>query len=257
MFFILSKLLLFLLRPLNWVLALLVFALWGRGPRWRRRALIAALGVFMVFGNRGLSNWAVGWWEMETGTAEQLEGPYDIGILLGGYTSRYVVPNTDRHNFSERANRFLNALELFESGRFQRLLLSGGSGALMPGKGLTEAATTAQWLAATGIPDSLIIVESQSRNTYENARNTARLLKERYPEARCLLLTSAFHMPRALACFERQGVEVDPFSVDHLYEPPGWSLNYWLFPSWKAFYLWELLIKEWVGYLAYRLNGYL
>ncbi len=257
MFFVLSKLLVFLIRPLTWMLVLLTLALWAKGPRWRRGSLIALMVVFLVFTNRWLSNTMVGWWEAETFTARELAEPYDIGILLGGYTTRRVEPSDDRQNFTERANRFLNALELYKKGKFNVLLLSGGSGAIFPDSSLTEAYVMEGYLQALGLPDSTLLLEGASRNTYENALFSKKLIEEQAPGARCLLLTSAWHMPRALGCFRKVGLPVTPYSVDHLYESPGPGLDWYLLPQSKSLYIWDLLIKEWVGYMAYRLNGYL
>ena len=55
----------------------------------------------------------------------------------------------------------------------------------------------------------------------------------------------------------RRSSSITTWRIDHLYEPPAADLNFWLLPQWKSLYIWELLIKEWVGYLAYRVNGYL
>lgn len=256
MFFILSKILAVFLRPMVWIAISLLLALFAKGQRWRRRSLITAVGLFFFFTNPFLLNQVMRWWEPETLTADQIVEPYDIGILLGGYSNSQIVPNHDRHNFSNRANRFINAFELYQSGKIKKILLSGGSGHLTEDRPL-EAKEMQLFLLRLGIPDSSIIIESESRNTHENARYTAQIIQDSFPGTSCLLLTSAWHMPRAAACFEKAGLEVTPFAVDYFSETIRFSPDALFFPYRHSFARWEYLIKEWVGLMMYRLKGYI
>lgn len=186
---------------------------------------------------------------------DEIDVPYDIGIILGGYTNPNIIPQKDRHNFSERGNRFFNALELYQKGKIKKMLLTGGSGRLLENE-FSEAAVMETYLTNIGIPREDFILEPDSRNTYENALFTKELIKKRYPNARCLLITSAWHMPRSLGCFEQVGLEVTPFSVDFISEKRRFKPTTMILPSRLGFYRWEMLIKEWVGILAYRIRGF-
>ncbi len=256
MFFILSKVLYVFIQPVNWVLFVLLWAGLTKKPVRRKRLLWAAFFMVFFFSNRMIFNQVVGWWEEETLTADQLAAPYDIGILLGGYSNSSIVPGHDRFNLSTRGNRFFNAYELYRTGKVRKLLLTGGTGSLLqnhPG----EARLAAQLLQRLGVPDTAIIVENASRNTYENAAFSSAIVNKLPGEPSCLLITSAYHMRRAAACFRKTGLNCTPFSVDYLRQKPSWEPKFWLIPEPLGFYHWEAIIKEWLGYLAYKVRGYL
>lgn len=256
MFFILSKVLYFLIQPLNWVIGLMLFALFSKKPQRKRKTLLAAIILALIFTNRFLYNQVIRLWEVKTITAEQITQPFDIGILLGGYSNSHILPRHDRMNFSLRANRFLNAFELYRSGKVRKLLLTGGSGDLLQQQP-SEALEIKKFLTRIGVPEEDIIIEPDSRNTYENAVFTKKILDEKHAGARCLLLTSAWHMRRSQGCYRKAGVDFVPYSVDFLTEKDRWAPENTLIPDRTCFYLWELLIKEWIGYAAYWAKGYL
>ena len=256
MFFILSKILVVFIKPINWVAFFLLYATFGKKEKWKKRSLYTALLLFWIFTNHFLFNLAARAWEVNTITMEQIEQTYDIGILLGGYSNFRIVPNHDRHNFSERANRFNNALELYYEGKIKKILLTGGSGSLLKDEP-SEAVLIREFLVQSGIPDSVIIVEGASKNTWENAKFTAEILEKDYPNASCMLITSAWHMRRSQGCFDKAGVSYTPFSTDHLGERVRLSPESFLLPDRQGFYRWEIIVKEMVGCFMYWIKGYL
>lgn len=234
---------------------MLLFGIFTKSEEWRKKAIIAAFVMLLFFGNHFIFNLIVNWWEPPAVDMTKIEQPYDIGILLGGYSSLNKRPNHDRHNFSERGNRFFQTYELYKAGKIKQILLTGGNGAILQDLA-SEATEMRKFLIKIGVPDSVIIVEPNSRTTYENAVFTKEILSEKYPNARCLLITSAWHMPRAKGIFKKLDMDFDIFPVDY------WSERIKLtpddiLPSRLGFYYWELLIKEWVGYCAYWVKGYL
>ncbi|MBX2926632.1 MAG: YdcF family protein [Saprospiraceae bacterium] len=255
MFFILSKVLAFAIKPVVWIILLLGYSLFSKRPRRKRRALRVALLLLILFSNRWISNQIFRAWEPDTLTADAIETPYDIGIVLGGYSNFYIEPRHDRHNFNERGNRLANALELYFSGKVKKLLLSGGSGRLLQ-DGPSEAELMVAYLRKLGIPDADIILEPESRNTWENALFTKNIVDTRYPGATCLLITSAWHMRRSDACFRKAGLLATPFPVDYISESNRQYAEMLLLPDKLGLYKWELLIKEWIGCAAYRVRGY-
>lgn len=256
MFFIFSKILYFLIQPINWVIGLMLYSLFSKKKERKRKALVLAVILALFFSNRLILNQFLKWWETDTITADLIEEPYDIGILLGGYSTFQIRPNHDRHNFSPRTPRFLNTYELYKTGKVKKLLLTGGSGAIL-NKEEREASMVKDFLIRIGVPEEDIIVEPEARNTYENAVYTKKLLDEKYPDARCLLITSAMHMPRSIGCFEKVGVDFTPYSVDFISEIDRWSPENTIIPDRMGFYYWEMLVKEWVGYVAYLVKGYI
>ena len=103
-----------------------------------------------------------------------------------------------------------------------------------------------------GLAERAIIYESESRNTAENARNSKELVA---PEAgeNWLLITSAFHMPRSIGVFCRQGWPVQPYPVDHATQKGNLARMEFAFENNLS--LLNTAIKEWVGLIAYRLSG--
>ncbi|RMG78676.1 MAG: YdcF family protein [Bacteroidetes bacterium] len=254
MFFFLSKILYFLIQPVNWVIGCMAAAIWTKNPKKKQRRLWWALGLTLFLTNHFIFNEVVRLWEVRTITADEIVAPYDIGIVLGGYTNSNIIPDHDRHNFNEFGSRFFQALELYQTGKIRKLLLSGGSGSLVS-SGFSEARQMADYLLRMGIPKEDLLLETQSRNTYENAVFSARLIREKYPEARCLLITSAWHMRRSRGCFRRTGLRFTPFSVNFLSERRRFLPDTLLIPKPAGFFRWELIVKEWVGYVAYWLTG--
>lgn len=256
MFFVASKLFFFLIRPLNWLFALLVYAWWTKNTSHRKKAVIAAVALVFFLGNHFVFNLVVRWWEPETLKLDEVEATYDIGILLGGYSDFYIVPNDDRHNFTYQGNRFFNTYELYKRGVFKKILLTGGSGEVF-NQSASEAVMVKELLLRLGMKEEDIIIEPNSRNTYENGLFTKAILDKHYPNASCLLITSAWHMPRSHAIFKKLGIPVTPICVDYLSEKIKFDLESILQPDRLGFYNWEILIKEWVGYIVYKLRGYL
>ena len=256
MFFILSKVLFFLIQPINWVLGLMLYSLLSKNKKRKKKALLFAVILGFFFTNHFIYNQVIELWEVKTITADQIAQPYDIGIVLGGYSNSHILPNHDRFNINMRGNRFLNAYELYRTGKVKKLLLTGGSGDLLRDQ-KSEAPLVKKFLLRVGVPEEDIIIEPDSRNTYENAIFTKKILDEKYPRANCLLITSAYHMRRSKACFNKAGVSYTPFSVDFISEENRWHPENTILPDRNGFYFWEALIKEWVGYLAYWARGYL
>jgi uncharacterized SAM-binding protein YcdF (DUF218 family) len=257
MFFIFSKILYFLLQPLNWVVGLMLFSLFTKNKKRKRRAAIVAIALALFFSNHLIFNQVAKLWEMKTIKADEIAVPYDVGILLGGYANNHILPRHDRQNFSSRANRFLNAYELYKSGKVKKLLLTGGTGELI-GNTRSEAVTMREFLLRIGVPEEDIIVEGKSRNTHENAVFTKQILAESFQSPpNCLLLTSALHMRRSAGCFKKAGIAFTPFSVDFLREDDSWNPQFILIPDSSVVMYWEGMLKEWTGWLAYRIKGYL
>jgi len=250
MFFLLSKLLAFGLKPLNWAVVLLLLAVF----RTKKGLMFLRTGtlVLVVFSNPWLINQAACLWEPKP---FDVKGKYDVGILLGGFADFEVVQPDSIVPLNHSANRFAAALTLYQSGHLRHLLISGGSSKITGGYP-PEAIETRRLLLLNGVPDSAIWLESQSRNTYENAVFTRQLLDSIAPSARCLLITSAWHLPRAGICFRKAGLHCDEFGADYLSEERRSNFFQWIEPDWEALLKWDLLLKEWVGWLVYRLKGY-
>lgn len=252
MFFLLSKMLKFLISPLTWVIILLVLALIKRG-RARRNWLFLTLVITLAFTNNQLLYYAASSWDANPVKAEQLENEYDYGIVLTGMGSY-----SEKHQeffFSEAADRFIQAVRLYKKGRIKKIVISGGSGKVFNQRH-KESVFLKQYMLDMGVPARDILLDSLSRNTHENAKNSVALIRERKGSG-ALLITSALHMRRAMACFKNYGMQPDAYPVDVIIEAPESSPDYWLKPSADVLMKWEAVLNEWLGYIAYRLAGYI
>lgn len=255
MFFLLSKLLDFLLLPTLWLMALLLAALLTRRPARRRRLLLTALMLLLIGTNNALVNEALLAWELPPVRLRQLGGPYDAGVLLTGIGDGRKSPH-DRVYLGRGADRLTNALWLYRAGRIRRIIISGGSGLLEGARGRTEARELFILLRLAGVPARHIWLEERSRNTRENALYTQELLA-RHPEVKSLvLITSAFHQRRALGCFHRVGLQPRPFPAGFVTTDRSAAPGYWLIPDADALSRWSLLLHEISGYVVYRALGY-
>lgn len=252
MFFILSKLLNFLFHPLSWVFIALVLALvWKKH---RRRFLITGIAFLFVFGNGFLLHEVILWWEVPVKTDQELDH-YEVAVVLGGYA--YYSPENDRVTLRESGDRLFQGIRLLEEDYVDHLLLSGGSGyVLYPD--LKESLYVGAFLDLMGIPKRKVWLESESRNTHENASFTAALLEERgIKDKPIVLITSAYHMRRASACFEKQGIQVIPFPAEPKSGERMFTPDHLFLPSAEAFGIWNRLIHEWIGFVSYRISGYI
>lgn len=255
MFFILSKLLAFLLKPLTWMVALALFGFFTKNKTWRKKSIAALTVMLLVFTNPWLANELARAWETGKRNPDTIIEPYEVGIVLGGYANFNAASPPGVLTFHQAGNRLMAALALYQTGKVKRLLLSGGAGQLL-GDAPPEADAVRAFLLQCAVPDSAILVENRSRNTHENAEFSKQMLDSIAPPHRYLLITSSWHIRRAAACFDKTGLRCDTFGTDYLTETNRGNWLSWLEPDWKALLKWELLLKEWAGWLAYRAKGY-
>lgn len=252
MFFILSKILLFLISPTTWLVALVIFAFFTKNEKRKKRAIATFLGLFLVLTNTFLTQFFVGKWEYPAQNIAATQ-VYEVGILLGGYTLEQKE-NYDFTTLSKNGNRLIQTVELYAAGKIKKIMLSGGNG--MIGSDFEEATSSLELLQKMGVAKEDILFEKKSRNTYENALYSAEILNKKFPNEKFLLITSAFHQRRALGCFQKQGLNCDAFSAD-IKSTTKTPVTNFIAPDSENIALWQLTIKEIVGYLTYKLKGYL
>ncbi|MBH8569101.1 YdcF family protein [Microvirga sp. STS02] len=252
MFFLLSKVLDFVLLPTVWLVALLIAALVARPPR-RRRWLVAALALTLLITNPFLVNELLLAWEAPPVALAALPRHADAAVLLTGITNVSKSPH-DRVYLGPGADRVTSALWLYRAGRVRRIIVSGGSGAVQA-VAHTEADDLTTLLRLAGVPNSAIIREEKSRNTRENALFTRQLLT---PEQDTLILvTSAFHQRRAMGCFAKVGLHPIGFPAGYRSTDRRLSPDALLVPNPDAMVNFSLLTHEVTGWLTYKALGYL
>jgi len=178
--------------------------------------------------------------------------PADVAILLGGALSP-AAAGEPYPDLGEAADRILHAYRIYRAGLAPKILISGGN--LFPDGRPSEGQQMADLLVALGVDRSAIIVEGNSRNTFENARETAQIWqREGFKSA--LLVTSSMHMPRALAVFGKAGLPVEPAATDfrsgHALMPFPLSI----LPDAGSLDEASQAIKEWIGLAVYRWRGW-
>jgi uncharacterized SAM-binding protein YcdF (DUF218 family) len=253
MFFILSKILFYILMPATLIACILIFAIVTKNEKRKKIALYTCLFLFLFFGNIGITNQFFLLWEPEPIALSKLQN-YDLGIVLTGVTNHDKEPH-DRVYFNKGADRVLHTVQLYKMGKLKKILITGGSGRIN-GEGISEATDMKKVFLLCGVPDSVLILELNSRNTRENALFTKKMIDSLNLKGSKLLITSAFHMPRSKACFDKVGLKTDIFPTDFSGGAISYTPDVWIVPSENAFVGWHVLFHEWIGYLMYLVMGY-
>lgn len=250
MFFYLSKLIDFLLHPLIWVIILLCLSLFKKQSR--RRFLILALTVLYLFSNEFLFNEVSRLYESKAVERTSLQEHYSAAIVLGGLSSYHE--EFDQLEFQGSADRLFDMLPFYFEGKIDKIIIAGGSGRLIQDQ--KESPYLKDYLIKIGVDETDILNEDQSRNTYENAVYAKKLIENHQLNPPYILSTSAAHMPRSKAVFEKQGLMVDIYPVDYYSREREFNPDRLFMP--KAYVLnnWAWMIHEWVGWIFYKLMGY-
>jgi len=253
MFFILSKIFNILLSPLVWVVLIIVSGLFFK-QNIRKISFRVGVVLLLVFSNGALFHWVADFWEPDPVTPSELSPQHRSVVVLGGMVSENQYNGLAR--FNQSADRFWQGFYLLKTGVADTLVISGGLGALFDEQ-RPEAKLWEEYLTKTGLKTDNILLESTSRNTYENAVNTAAVFEKLNLPKKIILVTSAFHVPRARACFEKQGFQVTVFPSDPLAGTRPMQWKDYLVPSAGVLESWSVLFREWAGMLMYKLNGFI
>lgn len=256
MFYFLSKAIDFLVMPFSIFFILSIFAFCIKNQRRKRLLFILAFGWLFLTANSFLVNKLFNWWEYKFINISELDKTYDVGIVLGGGLLSVPTLKADHPILGNHADRFSEAFLLYKAGKIKKILLTGTSAPYLMAVKKGETRQAAKLLAMWGIRPEDIIFEDSSRNTRENATFTAKILNTKFPGKRYLLITSSFHMRRSLGCFAKANVKVDPFPAN--FYGGNYPINFkdLLIPDSETFAYFELLWREWVGYIMYKLAGY-
>lgn len=253
MFFFLSKLLDVFLAPLTW--SMLLIAAGGLFVARRRRFGLglgaAGLLLLYVFSLDGVSSRL--WAPLEDVRSTVREDvTYDAAVLMGGVVQVFAEQPEGRRSFNDNVERLLATYDLLRTDRAKVAVISGGHTDPKRPEA-KEAPTLADQLADWGIARERLIVEATARNTYENAVEVKKLA-DAHGWRNVLIVTSAFHMTRALGCFAAVGMPVDSLVVDRRAVPAGRTGSF--LPRATALDDSTDAIREWAGRCIYRLRGY-
>ena len=250
----LSKILPQLIYPFSLALLLLLlgigFVLFGR--RWKGLLVVFISFVVLVVAGSPVSKSLYANHERSFPVTPVGSSPQgDAIVVLGGDVA---IPNSPRVTSQLNGNRLIHAYRLYRAGKAPVILISGGN--VFPQEGLDpEAFYSRRLLEEFGVPSDAILLESDSRNTHENAVRTRKILGAIGID-QILLVTSGFHMKRAVLTFEKSGFDVIPspsgISVVDYAQPR--LLDWW--PSLGNLKRAQILIHEKIGLMVYRIRGW-
>ena len=247
MFFILSKIIDFFLQPLYWIFILLGVAYFSK---YTKRFILISLGILLICSN--------GWFVNQCYLAYEspqvkLNQKYQWCIILGGGMMRAG----EGYRTGETADRFIQPLLLYKKGIVKKLLITGGNVNI---KGLKidetqESKKVKEVLIAMGIKEKDIYLEEQARNTHENAVYTKQLLNP-YLKEKMVLVTSAMHMPRAKACYDKEGFKVVVYPADIKKKDTPSGILDLVIPQERNLSKFAELIREMAGFVIYKVVGF-
>ena len=247
--FYLGKAFTLFLHPLTWMVLFFIVALARKKTMPRKVYYILGLLIFLSSNKVFVNTMAL---SLEN-TAPNVENELPkTAVVLGGYCSWDDTRHTI--NFYPAADRLFKAIELYKKGKVNTLLLTGGI-VYESKKRKSEALVAKDYLMNLGIPEKDIITEPNSKSTYENAIESQKILGK-VGEKGITLITSATHMPRAMACFKKQGLIVTPYSTDYKTSKSNSFVWFdYFIPSATALVTFDAVVKEWFGLLAYKITG--
>lgn len=257
MFYVLSKVLDVLLMPLSWAVVLMAY-----GAPLTRRALrkkkvrpfacFFGLAILVVFSTEPVANALFGALEAKAVKTMDPAKHYDAVILLGGLVDEKAMEKSRSLSINDNNERLFGTLGVMREGRADYAIISGAP--VDPKTPYAEAQVLAAELVLLGVPKEKVIVEDKAMNTRENATYSAEIARAR-GFSQVLIVTSAFHMHRALACYEKAGMKVDTLPVDFRTYSSDTASGSWL-PRASHLERSTAAIREWSGFYVYRARGY-
>ena len=259
MWILLSKVLPYLLYPLS-----VVLLSGGLGVLLRRLGARRSGGVMLTFALTVLAVSSNPWladrfrarlehWYTPV-TAQQAPAA-DAIVLLGGALYLPVSPRVTAE-LSDATDRVLYAARLYRAGRAPRIIVTGGNAFEQVDGVRAESWYVAELLAEWGVPPGAITIEENSRNTRQNALETKKIL-DRDRIKTILLVTSAMHMPRALATFEGVGIDAIAVPVDYTVDAYRMPAILDMLPSAAAMAFNAQTLREYLGIAMYGFRGWL
>ncbi len=250
MFFIFSKILFFLISPVTWMGGFFLFILFSKNQNLKRKLTKLIVAIAVLFSNPYLYRFAVMHWQ--TNPVElSTQKVYEAGILLGGFSGY------DRKNhgfFNNTSDRFIQATNLYHQGIIKKIIMTGGDGSLSQDVP-SETFFVSEQLIKNGVSKDAIILENKSRNTYENAIFTKRIIDSLQINGPYVLITSAEHMPRSEKTFRHAGLMVQPYPCNYFVYDEKIDLENTIAPDIRLLVYWKFFLKEIVGTIIYQLTG--
>jgi len=254
MFFVLSKIFVNLIYPLPIACLFLLgtWWAWSRRPRLGRGLLVTGLALLWLPSTAPVADLLL--LPLETRYPVVENPPHaDVVVVLTGMTDMKAAKG-NQVEMGEAGDRILAGVALVRWGHADTLLIAGGSGDLFD-QSASEALALNRFAIEFGVPADRILLDTTSRNTYENAVEVRPWLQEA-GLLDIILVTSAAHMPRSMGCFRKVGLDPLPYPVDFRnrwgkYDP------FSLLPKAGDLQRSSTAVKEYMGLIMYWLQGYI
>ena len=255
MFFVVSKILKIFILPLTWIFLLLILSYFVKNKKRRRGFFISALVLLLIFTNKPLLQFAQYQTTKKYSHQELSKKYYQVAIVMGGFSNGMDTVTLQPNYIEDRGCRLWEAIRLYESGVVEKIMITGDASISKDIKGNCTADALKEYLGDFGIHEDNLILEQNARNTRENATYSIAILDSLgYSADQCLLVTSASHLKRSIACFESEGWTMDGYATN-IYPKPHPRL-YQFLPQWKPLTDWKELLNEWFGGIIYKIVGY-
>ncbi|MCC6250952.1 MAG: YdcF family protein [Bacteroidia bacterium] len=185
---------------------------------------------------------------------KSLNKNYEAAIVLGGVS--FWDHEINRIQFGRSSDRVFQALELYHLGYVKKIILVGGSGSINYPED-KESIEIKDYLMNLGYKSEDIIIESQSRNTHENAKYTKQVIDSLGMKGPYIMVTSGFHMKRAQLCFQKYGIESTPYSTDRYSGELIFDPGKIFIPNTGSIQAWDVYLHEILGLIIYYFKGYI
>jgi uncharacterized SAM-binding protein YcdF (DUF218 family) len=205
--------------------------------------------LLIVFSNQWLLYLVAKNWDIDSAPLEKGK-IYSAVIVLGGFSGE---DKNGKGVFNNNSDRFIQGLELTEQGKASHILITSGNGSLRPGS-FREATWVKGELKKFNLPDSMILIEQNSRNTFENASLSRKLLEQKHLASPYLLVTSARHMRRAWFVFKKEGLNVVPCPSGLISGNRKMMFEDYIMPDANTLTGWNQYLKEMVGLIMAHLK---
>jgi uncharacterized SAM-binding protein YcdF (DUF218 family) len=254
MFFVLSKTISFLLKPIGILFLVALLAIITKNRTRKKRLIWIFLVLLYFFSCPAIINKLIKAYEFPTVQISTTK-KYTYGILLTGGLVNESKSQGLSLFLGPQGDRLWQTVQLYKAGKVKKIIISGGNGFERKNETFAKENNKAKdFLIKTGVNAEHIIQEKVAVNTHQNAKFTKKLLPR--DSEKVLVITSGFHLKRALACFKKQNVHADGFATSPISEnyPFKWQD---LIPAMDAFKNTDILANEIIGLTVYKIFGFI
>lgn len=255
MFFILSKIIWFIVKPSNFISFILLsgFCVFLRKPNAGRKLIYIGLALLLFSSLDFIPHYLMLLLENRISQGA-ISDKIDGIIILSGMVDK-DASRSGSIELTEQADRIVEGVVLARRFPCAKLIITGSSGELTYGRKFIEADYLGTLAILLGVEEDRILVERNARNTHEHALELSKILSK---EQDFILITSAFHMPRSYGCFRKEGFKTIPYPVDYTTKVnlfKNISMDTFL-PKLENLNVLNIAVHEWLGLFIYRLYNY-